>query len=373
MNTPEDLEIVYRIALGMIPGIGGITARKMLAYTGSPEALFREKKSILQKIPGVGSLLAERVDPGSIMQAAHEELAYIRKENITALYYQDPAYPVRLAQCHDAPLILYVRGNIDFNREKVLGIVGTRRPTSRGLDLCRILVEELAVRGHDPVIVSGLAYGIDHCAHISALKKGLRTIAVLGHGLRFMYPAVHRGTADRIRAQGSLVTDFHSLQKPERNNFIKRNRIIAGLSDAVVVVESGLKGGALITADLANSYYRDVFAYPGKPGEPMSAGCNQLIKTHKAAMIEQCMDLEYILGWEPAISPSTMTRLPEELSEQDEQIIKIIRTENSISVDEICLRSGMHIKVVSAVLLNLEFRGLISCLPGNLYKPVLSY
>ena len=194
--------------------------------------------------------------------------------------------------------MIYCIGHANLDALKVLGIVGTRRPTPHGLETCRKLIADLAARGHECLVVSGLAYGIDHCAHLSALGNRLETVAVLGHGLRFLYPARHRKTAEKIINQGALLTDFASRQKPEPNNFIRRNRIIAGLSDAVVVVESGIKGGALVTAELAGSYHRDVFAFPGRSDDAASAGCNSLIKSHKAALIESCRDLEYILGWE---------------------------------------------------------------------------
>ena len=370
MNKDNNSELFYRIALSMIPGIGGITARKILDMVGSAQAVFREKKGILEKVPGVGKLLADRIIQGQVLQDAHNELDYILSEGISVIYFEDPGYPSRLAQCYDAPLLLYSKGTAIFNTEKVIGIVGTRRPTAYGIEMCKKLVKDMKERGHGCIIVSGLAYGIDHCAHQSALNCGLQTIAVLGHGFRFMYPAVHRNTAAKITGQGTLVTDFSSRQKPEKNNFIRRNRIIAGLSDALVVVESGIRGGALITADLANSYHREVLAFPGKSGNAMSAGCNGLIKSHKAAMIENCGDLEYVLGWEPFQNTNSERLADVKLSEQEICIVRVLEGEGEISVERICNQSGMHIKMVSGLLLNLEFMGLVCCLPGNRYMLV---
>ena len=223
MRKDENTELVSMIALAMMPGIGGITARKLIDLYGSPEAVFRQKKEYLRKIPRIGEMLADSAFRNKALEEAQKEMEYIRSEGISVICFGEPAYPLRLAQCDDAPILIYSKGNAKFNARKVLGIVGTRRATPAGLDLCRKLTEDLKERGHECVIVSGLAYGIDHCAHQSALKVDLQTIAVLGHGLRFLYPALHRKIAEEIIKHGSLVTDFSSRQKPETNNFIKRN------------------------------------------------------------------------------------------------------------------------------------------------------
>ena len=368
MSDGLNPELLYKIALSMIPGIGGITARRIISMTGSSSAVFSENPKALEKLPRADKILAEKSTRQRALEEAHEELDYIRSEKIRVYCFGEPDYPMRLAQCNDAPLLFYARGEAEFNTEKVIGIVGTRRPTSYGMETCRKLTGDLKKRGHDCLVVSGLAYGIDHCAHQSALIEGLQTVAVLGHGLRYIYPARHRNTAIKITGQGALVTDFPSRQKPEPNNFIKRNRIIAGLSDCVVVVESGIRGGALITADLAGSYNRDVFAYPGKSGDPMSAGCNGLIKSHRAALIESCRDLEYILGWEPSGNTDPAHPPPVRTGKDEKRIIEVLAGESEVSIDEICEQSGMHVKTISGILLNLEFRGLVICLPGNRYR-----
>ena len=237
------------------------------------------------------------------------------------------------------------------------------------MEQCRTLIRELGERHPELLVISGLAYGIDHCAHRSALECGLPTMAVLGHGLDYLYPSVHRNTASRIERNGALITDFPSGEKPEKSNFIKRNRIIAGISQATVVVESGIRGGALITADLANSYNRDVFAFPGRTSDPASAGCNSLIKTHRAALIEDARDLEYHLGWFPAGSPSgpAQKSLFRDLQPDEQAVIHVLESEGICSVDLISFQSGMPVSRLSGILLGLELSGLVRAMPGNCY------
>jgi DNA processing protein len=360
---------IYRIALGLIPGIGGITARKILAFTGSAEAVFSVPQKTLLGIPGVGDLLADRISSEGIIDQARRELEFIHKKGINCLFHGDDTYPERLLDCYDAPLLLYMLGQVKLNGSRMISIVGTRRPGAYGLDMCKCLVRDLASFNRELVIVSGLAYGIDHCAHISAMENGLETIAVLGHGLKYMYPALHRQVASKITRQGALLTDFASNQKPERNNFIRRNRIIAGLSDATIVVQSGHKGGALITADIASSYHRDVFTFPGRVGDPASAGCNQLIKTHKAALIEGAGDVAYLLGWDtdPPLEKAQQGKPFHELSEKEKEIIEMLRSEDHVSIDRIGLKCNIPVSRISGILLNLELAGWIKCLPGDVY------
>jgi DNA processing protein len=362
-------EDVYKIALSLIPGIGGIIARKILAFTGSAKAVFTIPKESLLNIPGVGMLLADRITNKDILKKAEQELDFLNRKGIECLFYGEDGYPERLLDCYDAPLLLYLQGNVDLNGKHIISIVGTRRPGSYGLDICSRLVRDLAFEIPKLIVVSGLAYGIDHCAHKSALGNGLDTIAVLGHGFKYMYPALHREMARRISGQGALVTDFGSDHKPEKNNFIRRNRIIAGLADATIVVQSGHKGGALITADIANSYHRDVFTFPGRVGDPASAGCNQLIKIHKASLVEGARDVLINLGWisEPKTETMTQTEPFHELSEMESKIMDVLRTEGNVTIDEICLRCNMPVNRISEHLLMMEFAGLIKCLPGDVY------
>jgi DNA processing protein len=371
MAHPDDPLLKYKIGMDLIPGIGSVLAKKIIEFTGSPEEAFRSRESLLRTIPGIGKTLAGNIASQQILTIAEKEIEFITRYQIRALYYLDDDYPERLKQCADSPVIIYIKGNADLNHPKILSVVGTRNATSYGLDFCRNLIEELALRGHDPMIVSGLAYGIDICAHKTALDNNLLTIASLAHGLSTIYPPVHRNIAGRIARQGALVTDFTSSTMPERGNFIKRNRIIAGLADATIVIESSNKGGALITADLANSYNRDVFALPGRVTDKRSQGCNNLIKINKAALIEEARDIEYILGW--TITENNLAGAnPEKIAEMDEDekaIIKLLLDKNSeMSADNISADTGFGAGKTSYLLLNLEFTGHIASLPGKVYR-----
>lgn len=365
------MERFYRIALGMVYGIGSIGAKRILSHAGSAKAAFLLSRSELLRIPGIGSVMADRLLDKTVFDRAGKELDYIRKNSIDCLFIDETGtYPERLGYCEDAPIVLYTRGKLEIDGRKTLSVVGTRRPSSYGLDMCRKLIRTLAERYPDLVVVSGLAYGIDHCAHKTALDCGLKTVAVLGHGLKHMYPAIHRNIARKIESSGALVTDFPSEEKPERNNFIKRNRIIAGISEATIVIESGFKGGALITADIANSYNRDVFAFPGRTTDSSAAGCNGLIKSHRAALIEDYKDVEYQLGWEPAAEnrDSIQKALFRELKPEEESIMEILDSEGVVSIDLICFRTGLPVSRISGILLNLEFDGMIQSMPGNCYR-----
>lgn len=369
-SEPEtDVLLKYKIGISQIPGVGSILAKKLIAYTGSIEAVFKEKKKNLMKIPGIGNTLADVIVSHQNLEKAEAEIEFLQHYGIRHYFYLDDEYPARLKQCSDAPIILFCKGEVNFNAGKMISIVGTRKATDYGREFCSSLVSDLAARHQDVVIVSGLAYGIDIAAHRASLKNNIPTIAVLGHGLATIYPAVHRNTAREIVSKGALVTDFTSDILPERNNFVKRNRIIAGLADATVVVESGMEGGALITADLANSYNRDVFAYPGRVGDEWSKGCNSLIKKNKAAMIESVDDLEYIMGWNHTSGqqPRQMS-LFLNLSADEQMIVDILKEENNLMIDVICLRADMPVNKASSLLLQLEFAGLIKSLPGKVYR-----
>ena len=362
--------LLYKIAISQISGIGCINAKKLISTVGSLEAIFKESRKNLLKIAGLSRHIVNNIlnDRENALEIAQNELLFIDKYNIKPLFYLDKNYPGRLKYCDDSPVVLYVKGKVDFDNQKVISIVGTRNATKYGKDITEKLVKELAEREHEVIIVSGLAYGIDIAAHKSALKYGLKTIAVLAHGLNTIYPSIHKGCAKDIISQGALVTEFISNTGPERPNFVKRNRIIAGLADATIIIESGEKGGALTTADIANSYNRDVFAIPGKLSDNYSAGCNRMIKTNKAALLENIDDLEYLLGWEKAIKKNIQRKIFVELSGEEKIIFDILKGENEISIDVICAKAGLPVSKVSPVLLNLEFNGLVRSCPGNIYK-----
>lgn len=363
----EDLK--YQIGISLIPGIGNVLAKKLIAYAGSIEAVFREKKRNLLRIPGIGDYLAERISRQEVLIVAEKEVAFLERYKVRTYFYLDTDYPYRLRQCEDAPVVMFLKGEADLDAAKILSIVGTRHATPYGKEHCEQIVGELAARHPSLVIVSGLAYGIDISAHKAALKHGLPTLAVLGHGLRHLYPPEHRNVARQIAAQGALVTDFLSDMKPERNNFIKRNRLIAGLSDGTLVVESGVEGGALITADIANSYNREVMALPGRAGDEYSEGCNALIRQNKAALIEKAADIEYLLGWDAdAANQGKQGTLFPVLTSEEELLYDIIRSHQEIGIDDLCEKSGFSMQKTSALLLNLEFGDHIRCLPGKVYK-----
>jgi DNA processing protein len=360
----------YKIGIGMIPKIGPVLTRRLIAYCGSAEGVFKEKKNRLAKIPGIGEKLINHIVGHKNLDAVDVEIEFITKHNISALFYLDEGYPERLRQCEDAPVLLYVKGNTELNRKKVIGIVGTRNPTDYGRTLTRELVECMAGSYPELLIVSGLAYGIDICAHKAALKHNLDTVGVLGHGLSVLYPSAHRETARQMIDQGALITEFRHDEKPDAPNFVKRNRVIAGLADATVVVESGEKGGALITADIANSYNRDVFAFPGRVSDKYSIGCNRLIKTNRAALIENMGDMEYLMGWQKSGKSvdAVQQDLFIELNPEETEILNILRKETHMTIDQLALYGNIPVSKLSAMLLNLEFKGLVTCLPGKVYQ-----
>ncbi len=360
----------FLLALSMIPSVGSITAKKLIDHAGSAEAVFNLEKRELLGIPGIGRILAERVSEKGILEKALAEEEYCRKKGIRIIGIWDEDYPGRLKECADAPLILFYRGRDVLKGKRIVSIVGTRRATSYGSVLTEKLIQDLSDYYPETVIVSGLAYGIDYLAHSVALSSGLNTVAVLGHGLQTIYPAEHRGAAMKILEQGGLVTDFHHWEKPERNNFIKRNRIIAGLADATIVVESGMTGGALITADIAFSYNREVFAFPGKVGQARSEGCNDLIKRNKAGLIEGLRDFEYFMGWqrENQQSPFRQRMLFLEFTDEQKVILKALEEGETLNPDSISLCTGIPVGRVSAELFDLELKGVLKGLPGNHYR-----
>jgi len=366
----NETALKYQVGLNLIDGVGCITAKKLIAYAGSVEGVFNEKKKNLLKIPGIGEQTADSIMNQKVLEKAEKEVEFIKKFQIKVLFYLDKNYPERLRNCPDSPLLLYVKGNVNFNQSKIISIVGTRNATQYGKDITEKLISELAERNHNPIIVSGLAYGIDIFAHKAALKNNLPTVAILGHGLRTIYPALHKPVAKEIIKNGALVTEFENDIKADKPFFVKRNRIIAGISDATIVVESGEKGGALITADIANSYNKDVFAFPGRVNDTYSRGCNKLIKSNKANLIENTDDLEYLLGWnsEKKDNKVIQKELFVELSDDERKIYNLLKERNEWILDDICVHLSLPVSLISSVLLNLEFSGLVKSLPGKLYK-----
>ncbi|MCO6499977.1 MAG: DNA-processing protein DprA [Vicingus serpentipes] len=362
-------ELLYNIAITSLPNIGDITAKKLIAYCGSAEQVLKEKKQLLEKVPGIGSVYAESITKGrdNALAVAEKEIKFIESNDITPLFYLDKSYPNRLLHCEDSPVILYTKGEINFNNPKVISVVGTRKPTDYGKEFCEKIINELIP--HDPLIISGLAYGIDVCAHKASIQNNISTAAVLAHGLDRTYPAQHTSVAKQMLEHGGLISDYKSGTNPDRENFPKRNRIVAGLSDLTIVIESSKKGGSLITAHIANDYNRDVFALPGRLTDSQSEGCNNLIKNHKAALIQSVKDIEYIMGWEAnKKEASPQTQLFVDLNEEEKIITHILSQQGKESIDNLALQAKLPMSKTATLLLNLEFNGVVKSLPGKLYK-----
>lgn len=364
---------IYQIGLTMINGIGDILARQLLQATGDAEAVFTEKRQLLEKVPGIGSVLAAGIQRPEVLLRAEKELAFIEKNHISSYFLTDKAYPFRLKECPDAPVLFYFKGKTDLNATRIISIVGTRNATDYGRNLTETLIHDLAASFPDLLIVSGLAYGIDICGHRSALKNQLPTVAVLAHGLDRIYPSAHRNTAIEMLEQGGLLTDFPSQTEPDKPNFIKRNRVVAGLADATVVIESAEKGGSLITADIAFSYGRDVYSFPGRVNDSHSKGCNSLIRQNKAGLITSAADLISALCWDaptPSKAKATQTELLFPESDRNTGVAAIIRDNKEIDINQLSLATDIPVYQLSTILFELEMNGIIKALPGNVYKSV---
>jgi len=362
-------DLIYKVALTLIPHVGDIVAKKLVAYCGGVEAVFKERKQALVKIPFIGEVVANAVVNQDVLGAAERECENIVKSQIKPLFFLDADYPRRLLHCEDSPVLLYYQGNADLNASRILSVVGTRRASKEGRALCKKIIEEL----DDVLIVSGLAYGIDTCSHISALDSNLDTVGVLAHGLDRLYPAQNKVLSENMKQNGGLLTEFRFGTNPDRENFPKRNRIVAGIADAVLVVESRIKGGSLITAGIANSYSRDVFAIPGNPANDNAKGCNWLIRTNRAALVESATHIKEQMGWITSAknsSKNTQTKLFLNLSESEQKVVNVLMGEKSLAMDTLCAKAKMTTSQAAAVLLNLEFDGVVICHPGQRFSLV---
>lgn len=361
-------ELLYQIALTLIPHIGDIHAKALVNHFGNAEDIFKAKKKELEEIEGIGSVRARSIKAFSGFKMAEEEIAFIEKYKITPLFITGADYPRRLLNCYDSPVLLYYRGTADLNQAKIVALVGTRNNNEYGKAVCEKLVEDLA--GENVLIVSGLAFGIDSIAHKTSLKNDLETVAVLAHGLDRIYPSQNKSLAKDIIEHGGLLTDFRSKTNPDKQNFPRRNRIVAGISDAIVVVESSIKGGSLITAELANSYNKDVFAIPGRTNDSKSEGCNYLIKHNKAGLITSTNDLLENMGWKEykKLPAKKQRELFIELTKDERIIIDILQLQEQIHIDELFLKSGLSSSAVASALLTLEMQNIIISIPGKMYK-----
>jgi len=365
--TENDILAVLR--LQNAPNIGDVTAKKLISHCGSPAAVFMDKAYKLQKIDGIGSFTVRGLHDAEHREAAEAEFRFVKDNDIAYSYFTDVDYPPYLRHCIDSPVLLFKRGNIDLEGRKIISIVGTRKMTSYGNSLCEELIEKLAPL--DPIIVSGFAYGVDICAQRNAVKHDVQTIGCLAHGLNQVYPKVHSKYTADIERNGGFLTEFWSTSNPDRENFLKRNRIIAGMAEATIVIESAEKGGSLVTADIANSYDRDVFAFPGRTKDNYSMGCNNLIKQQKAHMITSAADLLYILGWDVDEPKKMIQReLFVELNDTEQAIYDYLLKKGKQQLDSIALACRLPIFKASSTLLNMEMKGVIRPLPGKLFEAI---
>ncbi len=362
--------LIALLTLKKIPNLGDSSIKKLIREVGSAEAVFTEKVNNLLKIDGIGTVKIKELHHPVHRKMAENELQFIQENNINYTTYNEDNYPDKLKHCIDGPVLLFSRGNIDLKHRKVLSIVGTRKVTSYGVRFCKELIEALAPI--NPVIVSGLAYGVDITAHRTAVKHNLQTVGCLAHGLNQIYPKAHAKYVDQIEENGGFFTDFWSTDTFDRKNFLGRNRIIAGLSEATVVIESADKGGSLVTADIANSYNRDVFAVPGRATDLLSKGCNMLIKTQRAHMLTSAADLIYMLNWEleEKEQPVIQKQLFIELEEEEKKIYDFLNKNGKELLDVIALQCDIPTFKVASVLLNMELKGVIKPLPGKLFEVI---
>ena len=366
----EENELIAVLRLQKIPNIGDVSAKKLIDHCGSPAAVFADKRKQLLKIDGIGSYTLRDLYNAQHREAAEAEYAYIQKNQIAYTYFKDEEHPKYLKHCTDSPMLLFKRGNIDLTGRKIISVVGTRNSTSYGKAVCERFIEDIAPL--NPIIVSGFAYGIDITAQNAAVRHGLQTIGCLAHGLNQMYPKVHAKYVKDVEKNGGFYTEFWSTSQPEREHFLKRNRIIAGMSEATVVIESAERGGSLVTADIANSYNRDVFAVPGRIRDRYSVGCNNLIKQQKAHMMTSAADLIYLLNWDipDKTTPSVQKQLFVEMDATEQSIYDYLLKNGKKQLDSIALECQLPVFKVSSTLLNMEIKGIIRPLPGKLFEAI---
>ena len=363
------MSLHHRIALSFVKNLGPVSAKSLIAYLGSEEAIFKTSIAKMVKIPGIGDKRVALWDFDDALKKAEKELLCIEKHGIEVIFYTDSRYPKRLKNCGDSPVLLYARGKMELNPPHIISIVGTRNATDYGRQLCKQLIEEL--QQYNVLIVSGLALGIDVAAHKECLRLNMPTVGVLGHGLDRLYPSQNRATAEKMLENGGLLSEYPSGTIPDRENFPQRNRIVAGIADATVVIEAGIKGGALITAEIANSYNRDVFAFPGRVDDVYSEGCNFLIRHNKAALLTCAADLAYSMGWERSeeSKPVEQFMLPFDLSADEQIIFNVIQQHKTpVAIDDLSLKINMPMSQIAMGLLNMEMQGYIRSLPGKMYK-----
>jgi DNA processing protein len=369
MISMKEQDLFYLLALQRVEGVGDIMAKKLITHCGNAEEVFNTKTGQLAAIDGVGSMLLKNLKDKSVFEKANQELQYINSNDINVVYFQEDGYPERLKHCIDGPLLLFTSGNINLKNKKIISIVGTRQITSYGIEFCRKLIEDLAPL--DPIIVSGFAYGVDIVAHQLAMEHNLQTIGVVAHGLNQIYPKTHKKYVAKVEQNGGFMTEFWSSSNPDKENFVRRNRIVAGMTEATIVIESADRGGSLITANMANDYNRDVFAVPGRVTDKYSQGCNNLIKTQKANVLTSAADLIYILNWDiQKESKPVQKQLFVSLDDDEQKVYDYLLKTGKELMDIIALHCDFPIYKISGMLLNMELKGVIRPLPGKLFEAI---
>jgi len=363
---PNDL--LYQIALTLVPNIGDVHAKTLATHFGNASDIFKAKRKDLEAIDGIGTIRAKSIKDFSDFTNCEKEIEFIEQYKIVPLFITDKNYPQRLLNCYDSPALLFYKGNANLNTSKIISVVGTRNNSDYGKSVCEKLIDELS--NESILIVSGLAFGIDTIAHKAAVKYNLPTVGVLAHGLDRIYPAQNKNLAKQMIEQGGLLTDFLSNTIPDKQNFPKRNRIVAGLCDAIIVIESSKKGGSLITAELGNSYNKDVFAIPGRITDSKSEGCNYLVKNNKASLITCADDLLQNMGWvqQKKSIQKKQRELFIEFTPNEKIIVDILQLKENIHIDELYFKSSLSSSAVASALLTLEMQNIILSLPGKIYK-----
>lgn len=365
-----DNEIIATLRLQCIPKIGDVTAKKLIAACGSPSAIFFDKKEHLLQIEGIGKWTLSGLWDAQYLEDAEAEWDFIRNNAIQSYYYQDPTYPVLLKNCVDGPILMFAKGQMDLESQKLVSVVGTRNMTRYGQEFCEAFIREIAP--FDPVIISGLAFGVDICAQRTAMEMGLQTIACLGHGLNQIYPRQHHRDARRMQLKGGCLTEFWSTTKPDREHFLRRNRIIAGMSHATVVIESAVRGGSLVTADLAFGYNREVFSVPGRPTDICSEGCNGLIRNQKAQLITSAADFIYFMGWDKVQKqqkkPQHTLFVP--LGATEVKIHEHLKDSGRQHMDTIAAMCNLSSHSLASTLLTMEMKGVVRPLPGKWFEAI---
>ncbi|WP_298766801.1 DNA-processing protein DprA [uncultured Polaribacter sp.] len=347
--------------------VGDILAKKLIVNVGDVTQIFKEKPAALSKINGIGNHVIKHLFDTENIKSAEKELKYIQDNNIKHAYFLEDHYPTNLQHCIDSPILLFQDGNINLNSKKIIAIVGTRNMSSYGSHFCNTLIENLAK--HNPIIVSGFAYGVDICAHKAAIKHNLQTIAVLAHGLEEIYPKVHKKYIHQVNENGGFLTEFWHKETPLRENFLKRNRIVAGIATATIIIESAEKGGSLVTADIANSYDRDVFAVPGRTTDLYSKGCNNLIKNNRAFLLNSADEIVKMLNWDiPKKTKVIQKQLFVELNEKEQKIYDLLHNTGAQVLDAISLECNIPIFQLSPILLQMELKGVTKPLPGKMFE-----